>query len=113
MVCRIEDFREQMSGLTSKSRLLPRVGQNLPLLDKLTKAPVKQQQQLFALKVYPLSNAYYHVVLGIVTTSSINEIDKTERGIVRQWLALLNDTPTTFFIAALMAEGELGISSLR
>ena len=56
----------------------------VPLLDRLTKAPLKPQQRLFALKVFLLPKVYHHMVLGRVTISSLNEIDKTIRGFVSQ-----------------------------
>ena len=52
------------------------------------------------------------MILERVTTSSLNEIDKTVRRFVRQWLTLPNDTPIAYFYAP-VAEGGLGISSLR
>ena len=52
------------------------------------------------------------MVLGRVTISFLNEIDKTVKGFVRQWLALPNDTPTADFHAP-PAERGLGIPSLK
>ena len=52
------------------------------------------------------------MVLGRVTISSLNEIDKTVRGFVKQWIALPNDTPIAYFHAP-VTEGGLGIPSLR
>ena len=62
--------------------------------------------------MFLLSKIYHYIVLGRVTISSLNEIDKTVRGLVRQWLALLNDTLTAYFHAP-VAKGGLGIPSLR
>ena len=92
------------SDLALKTKLVP-------LLDRLTKAPLKPQQRLFALKVFLLPKIYHHMVLERVTIRSLNEID-TVREFVRQWIALPNDTPTAYFHAP-MTEGGLGIPSLR
>ena len=84
----------------------------VPLLDRLTKASLKPQQRLFALKVFLPPKVYHRMVLGRVTINSLSERDKAVRGFVRQWLALPNDTPAEYFHAPL-AEGGLGIPSLR
>ena len=55
------------------------------------------QQRLFALKVFLFPKVYHHMVLGRVTISSLNEIDKTVRELARQWIALPNDTPIAYF----------------
>ena len=75
------------------------------LLDRLTKAPLKPQQRLFALKVFLLLKVYHHMVLGRITISSLHEIDKTVRGFMRQRLALPNNTPIAYFNARVAEEG--------
>ena len=84
----------------------------MPLLDRLTKAPLKPQRRLFALKVFLIPKIYYHMVLGRASINSLNEIDKTVREFVRQYIVLPNDMPTAYFHVP-VAEGELGILSLR
>ena len=79
----------------------------VPLVDRLTKAPLKPQKWLFALKVFLLPKLYRHMVLGRVTISSSNEIDKMVRG-----YALPKVTLTAYFHAP-VAKGGLGIPSLR
>ena len=46
------------------------------------------------------------MVLSRVTINSLNEIDKTMRGLMRKWIAL----PTDFYVS--VAEGRLDITSL-
>ena len=52
------------------------------------------------------------MVLGRVTIRFLNTIDKTVRGFVRQWIALLNDMPIAYFHAP-VTKGGLNIQSLR
>ena len=76
------------------------------LLDRLTKAPLKPQQRLFDLKVFLLLKVFHHMVLGRITISSLHEMDKTVRGLVKQRLALPNNTSIAYFNAR-VAEGGL------
>ncbi|KAL7295026.1 hypothetical protein TKK_0011629 [Trichogramma kaykai] len=82
------------------------------LLERLTKAPLKPQQRLFALKCYALPRVYHAMSLGNTTISDLTHVDIRTRAFVRQWLALLNDTPTGYFHAP-VADGGLGIPSTR
>ena len=85
-----------------------------PLLERLTKAPLKPQQRIFALKAGALHKVYYHMALGRINISDIRKADKMVPAdkIVRQWMALPNDISIGYF-HALVAEGGLGIPSLR
>ena len=83
-----------------------------PLLDKLTKAPLKPQQRLHALKVFVLPKCYHVMALGKVNVSELVKVDKCVRAAVRRWIALPNDTPVGYFHAP-VGEGGLGIPSLR
>ncbi|KAL7294948.1 hypothetical protein TKK_0011659 [Trichogramma kaykai] len=71
------------------------------LLERLTKAPLKPQQRLYALKCYALPRVYHAMSLGNTTISDLTRVDVMTRAFVRQWLALPNDTPTGYFHAPL------------
>ena len=42
-----------------------------PLLQRLTKAPLKPQQRIYALKTTALPKIYYHMALGRITISEL------------------------------------------
>ena len=83
-----------------------------PLLERLTKAPLKPQQRIFALKAGGLPKVYYHMALGRINISDICKADKMVRAFMRQWMALPNDISIGYFHAP-VAEGGLGIPSPR
>ena len=88
-----------------------------PLLERLTKAPLKPQQRIFTLKACDLLKVYYHMALGRINISYIRRADKIVRGkigraFVRQLMALPNDISIGYFHAP-VSEGGLGIPSLR
>ena len=83
-----------------------------PLLQRLSKAPLKPQQRNYALKTTALPKIDYHMALGRITISELQRVDKMVRATVRQWLALPNDTLVGYFHAP-MSEGGLGIPSVR
>ena len=93
-------------------RSRPLASQLSPLLQRLTKAPLKPQQRIYALKTTALPKIYYHMALGRITISELQRVDKMVRATVRQWLALPNDTPVGYFHAP-VGEGGLGIPSVR
>ena len=74
------------------------------LLNRLTKAPFQAIVTSICLEGIPHSKSLPPHNPGRVTISSLNEINKTVRGFVRQWIALPNDTPTAYFHAS-VAEG--------
>ncbi|KAK2574760.1 hypothetical protein KPH14_012982, partial [Odynerus spinipes] len=81
-------------------------------LVKLTKAPLKPQQRLFALRVMVLPGLYHLLVLGNTTLSRLKKIDGIVRGAVRNWLRLPHDTINAY-IHARAKDGGLSIPSLR
>lgn len=83
-----------------------------PLLERLTKAPLKPQQRLFALRTHVIPRLYHQLALGAVTIGTLNKIDKITRDFTRRWLNLPRDTPTAYFHAA-VRDGGLGIPSIR
>lgn len=83
-----------------------------PSLEKLTQAPLKPQQRLFALRFGLIPRVYYHLALGDVTISALKKVDVQVRQAVRKWLNLPHDVPTAYFHAE-VKDGGLGIPSLR
>lgn len=51
------------------------------------------------------------MALGRTTFNELNRVDRTVTDIIRQWLALPNDTPTGY-VHALIRDGGLGITSV-
>ncbi|KAL0098716.1 hypothetical protein PUN28_020672 [Cardiocondyla obscurior] len=81
-------------------------------LEKLTKAPLKPQQRLFALRTNVIPGLYHQLELGNVTLSKLRKCDNMIRQAVRTWINLPTDTPNAY-IHASIGDGGLGISSLR
>ncbi|KAL6418735.1 hypothetical protein ACFW04_011829 [Cataglyphis niger] len=94
-------------------RTLCRPGETLtPLLENITRAPLKPQQRLFALRTMVIPKLYHQLALGSVTIGTLNKVDKMVRATVRKWLALLYDVPSAYFHATIR-DGGLGVPSLR
>lgn len=66
-------------------------------LERLTKAPLKPQQRMFALLVFLIPRLYHQLVLGTTTISALNKVDNIIRHYIRRWLNLPLDVPTAFF----------------
>lgn len=83
-----------------------------PKLERLTRAPLKPQQRLHALRSTVIPQLYYRLALGRVQLGCLKKADRIVRQCVRQWLCLPHDVPMAFFHAD-VADGGLGIPSLR
>lgn len=81
-------------------------------LTTLTKAPLKPQQRLFALRVVIVPGLLHQLALGWFTLSYLNRLDKQIRSFARKWLSLPADCPNAYFHAG-VRDGGLGIPSLR
>lgn len=81
-------------------------------LDLLTRAPLKPQQRLFALRTVLIPQFYHVVSLGNIMIGTLNKADKVIRARVRHWLHLPNDIPVAYFHAS-VEDGGLGIVALR
>lgn len=84
----------------------------LQTVNKLTKAALKPQQRLFALRVMVLPGLYHLLTLGNTNLSRLKKIDKVVRGAVRKWLALPHDVVNAY-IHASAKDGGLAIPSMR
>lgn len=83
-----------------------------PLLDTITKAPLKPQQRVYALRTMIVPRLYHQLALGAVNIGALNKVDRILRTILRKWLALPHDIPTAYFHAPIRS-GGLGVPSLR
>lgn len=78
----------------------------------LSKASLKPQQKLFALRTIVLPGLYHELSLGKSTISQLRAIDRAAREAVRKWLHLPHDCPNAY-IHASIADGGLGVPSVR
>jgi hypothetical protein len=82
----------------------------LPLLDRITRAPLKPQQRLKILKTFLIPRFIHVLVLGRTSCGLLRKLDRQIRAAVRRWLRLPDDIPKAFFHSPI-ARGGLGISS--
>ncbi|KAH6939937.1 hypothetical protein HPB50_022675 [Hyalomma asiaticum] len=82
------------------------------LLSPLTKVPLKPQQSLVALSHYLVPRLMRRLVLGLVSSTFLQSLDKTIRAAVRQWLTLPADITLGLFYAP-VPEGGLRAMCLR
>ena len=81
-------------------------------LQKLTSAPLKPQQRMFAVRVMVLPGLYHLLTLGNTTLSRLKRVDTMVRAAVRRWLDLPHDTPKAYFQAS-VKDGGLSVPSMR
>lgn len=81
-------------------------------LQRLTKAPLKPQQRLWALRTIIIPKLMYSLVLSKTTLSLLKRLDAVLRASVRKWLGLPKDAPNAY-IHASIPDGGLGIHSMR
>lgn len=79
---------------------------------KLSKAALKPQQRLFALRTTVIPGIYYQLELGNTSISQLRRCDNVMRAAVRKWLNLPTDSPNAY-IHADIRDGGLGITSFR
>ncbi|KAL3243001.1 hypothetical protein MRX96_020680 [Rhipicephalus microplus] len=82
------------------------------LLLRLSKAPLKPQQRMVALRTYLITRLIHRLVLGPVSSKLLKSFDAMVRGTVRKWLNLPQDVTLGFFYAPI-PEGGLGVMCLR
>lgn len=81
-------------------------------LDKLSKAPLKPQQRLWATRSIVVPSVMYHLVHGHVQFGHLRKLDRSIRKSIRSWLHLPKDCPNAYFHAKI-SDGGLGVPSLR
>ncbi|CAL7932962.1 unnamed protein product [Xylocopa violacea] len=78
----------------------------------LSRAALKPQQRLFALRVMVLPSLYHVLTLGSTNLSRLKRVDNLVRGAARKWLALPHDVVNAYFHAN-AKDGGLSIPSMR
>lgn len=82
------------------------------LLLRLSKAPLKPQQRMVALRTYLIPRLIHRLVLGPVSSKLLKSLDAMVRGTVRKWLNLPQDVTLGFYYAPIPESG-LGVMCLR
>lgn len=82
------------------------------LMERLTKAPLKPQQRMHALRAFVLSSLLHRVTLDNVNLGALRKVDVGSRRYVRKWLDLPTDAPNAYFHGSVW-HGGLAIRSLR
>ena len=81
---REDSWKYLVIELSPEGRRSVRLNNQLsPLLERLTKAALKPQLRIFALKAGTLPKVYYHMALGRINISDIRKADKKERAFMR------------------------------
>lgn len=96
----------------TRGRKVPLTGELIPLLERLSAAPLKPQQRLVLLKHYLLPRFYHRGTFSHVTAKLLRRLDTCVRLRIRGWLRLPHDTPVGYFHAP-VESGGLGIPALR
>lgn len=96
----------------TRGRKVPLTGELIPLLERLSAAPLKPQQRLVLLKHYLLPRFYHRGTFAHVTAKLLRRLDTCVRLRIRRWLRLPHDTPVGYFHAP-VESGGLGIPALR
>lgn len=98
---------------TPEGKSITKVEGNLiEKLNKLTKAPLKPQQRLWAARTIVIPSIMYQLTMGGISFGYLRSIDRTTRKYVRKWLNLPYDCPNAYIHANIKDDG-LGIPSLR
>lgn len=92
----------------SKGRVHSEVlGKLSVFLSRLTKAPLKLNQRLWALRVLVIPSMMYELTLSKTTYGLLRSVDKKIRKAAKEWLHLPHDCATGFFHASIL-DGGLG-----
>ena len=78
---------------------------------RISEAPLKPQQRLFALRIYLLPGLYHAASLEAIQVGTLKKCDLIIRSTVRRWLDLPADAPVAYFHADIKS-GGLGVPSL-
>ena len=110
---RLEEWTYLGVSFNSGGRILkdakPKLIKNLELLSK---APLKPQQRLWALRTVVVPGLLYRGALGASSGGYLKKIDTIIRQYARRWLHLPMDCPVGYFHAS-VKDGGLGIHSIR
>ena len=81
-------------------------------IQRLSRAPLKPQQRMFALRTFLIPMLYHQLTLGGIHLGCLRKIDSQIRLAIRRWLVLPPDVPNAYFHSS-VADGGLGIPSIR
>ncbi|GLV44532.1 hypothetical protein CBL_12121 [Carabus blaptoides fortunei] len=96
-----------------EGRIIGCVASKLALqLATISKAPLKTQQRLFALRTFIVPATYHQLTLGKTHLGFLRKLDNSIRRAVRKWLALPLDCPSAY-VHADHKDGGLSVPSLR
>jgi len=97
---RSDDWKYLGIPFTPEGKATARVIQGLQeVIIKLTKAALKPQQRLFALRTMVIPGIYHQLELGNTTISLLRKCDNIIRHAVRGWLCLPTDSPNAYIHA--------------
>ena len=80
-------------------------------ISRLSKAPLKPQQRLYAMRVHILPAIWHQAVLAKTTMGELRQLDNICRLALRTWLKLPRDTPKAFF-HSVVSDGGLGVPNV-
>lgn len=110
---RADNFRYLGIPFDSRGRMVVEItAEHRTLLGRLTKAPLKPQQRMHALRIFVIPRLLHRASLGNIHLGVLRKIDILNRRYIRQWLDLPADVPNAYFHAA-VSDGGLGVQSLR
>lgn len=110
---RTDTWRYLGVEFSPEGRTLFRAAETItPLLEKLTSAPLKPQQRMFALRTVLIPRLYHQTTLGRIHLNCLKKLDKIVRRYIRTWMKLPHDLPIAF-VHANVKDGGLGIPSFR
>lgn len=92
---------------TNHSPALHRADLLSPYLQRVTKAPLKPEQCIFALKVTALSKLYCHMEVEQTTVNELTRAGWVASATIRQWLVLHSDILTGYSYAPVRGSGDL------
>ena len=110
---RTDEFKRLGINFSADGRVISDARKNLRRdLELLSKAPLKSQQRLWALRVMEIPGLLYRCTLGRSTLGYLRSLDRLIRSYFRRWIHLPVDRPNGYFHASI-ADGGLGIPSIR
>ncbi|GLV38109.1 hypothetical protein CBL_10076 [Carabus blaptoides fortunei] len=112
-VCREDEWTYLGIPYSPEGRIIGCVASKLALqLATISKAPLKPQQRLFALRTFIVPATYHQLTLGKTHLGFLRKLDNSIRRAVRKWLALPLDCPSAY-VHADHKDGGLSVPSLR
>lgn len=97
---RTDDRKYLGIPFTPEGKIVANISQGLQeAIIELTKAALKPQQRLFALRTMVIPGIYHQLELGSTSLSLLRKCDRMIRHAVRGWLGLPGDSPNAYIHA--------------